>query len=143
MQLFLSNHQHIKKEVQKQCIEVKNEFIIMSFLPIFINGLILDNALILRLAFLIVPSKCSLKLSLLSTVIHNSFPQLLFLRTNMPRYILIFTNNQMTFILVYLHLVICKQSETVSSLLITSSIVSAETQGVCTTSKISVTHHVK
>ena len=45
----------------------------MRPLLMIIIGVILDNALILRLAFLIIPSKCSLKLTLLSTLIPNSF----------------------------------------------------------------------
>ena len=45
----------------------------MCFLFIFMNGDISDNALILRLTFLIIGPKCSWKLSLLSTLIPNSF----------------------------------------------------------------------
>ena len=45
----------------------------MRLLLMIINGVILDNVLILRLAFLIIPSKCALKLALLSTLITNSF----------------------------------------------------------------------
>ena len=50
----------------------------MHLLLMFMNGVILDNALILRLAFLIISPKCLLKLSLLSTLIPNSFSQLVF-----------------------------------------------------------------
>ena len=42
------------------------------------KGKILDKALTLRLAFLIIPSRCSLKLSLLSTLMPSSFSQVLF-----------------------------------------------------------------
>ena len=45
----------------------------MRLLLMLMIGVILGNALILRLAFLAIPSKCSLKLSLLSTLIPNSF----------------------------------------------------------------------
>ena len=45
----------------------------MRLLLLLMNGVILDNTLVLRLAFLIIPSKCSLKLSLLPTLIPNSF----------------------------------------------------------------------
>ena len=50
----------------------------MRLLLMFINGII-DNALILRLALLVIPSKRSLKLSLLSTLIPSSSSQLVFL----------------------------------------------------------------
>ena len=101
----------------------------MRLLFMFINGVILDNALILRLAFLIIPSKCSLKLSLLLTLIPNSFSQLVFLISKGPicidafSFLLMIRSHLTWFTFNWLsanHL--NKLTQTVSSLLITSSI---------------------
>ena len=104
----------------------------MHLLLMFINGVILENALTLRLAFLIIPSNCSLKLSLLSTLIHNSFLQLLFLVLkesiciDIFSFLLTITWHLSWFAFIWLsanHL--NNLTEAVSSLLITSTIVSA------------------
>ena len=52
----------------------------------FMNGVILDSALILRLALLIIPSKCSLKWSLLSNFIPDCFSQMVILISKGPIY---------------------------------------------------------
>ena len=56
----------------------------MLLLVMFMIGVILDNALILRRAFLIMPSTCSLKFNLVSTLIPNRFLQLVFLISKGP-----------------------------------------------------------
>ena len=53
--------------------EVKNEFIKNRLYIKSIKGEILDQALTLRFAFLIIPSRFLLKLSLLSTLISSNF----------------------------------------------------------------------
>ena len=53
--------------------EVKNEFIKNCLFIKSMKGKILDQALTLRFAFLIIPSRFLLKLSLLSTLISSSF----------------------------------------------------------------------
>ena len=53
--------------------EVKNEFIKNRLFIKSMKGKILDQALTLRFAFLISPSRFLLKLSLLSTLISSSF----------------------------------------------------------------------
>ena len=57
---------------------MKNEFIKKRLFVKYMNGKVLDEALTIRLAFLIIPSRYPLKLSLLSILTPSSFSQMLF-----------------------------------------------------------------
>ena len=67
----------------------------MRILSVFMNGIILENALVLRHPFLIILSKSSLKVYLLSALILIDFDNgcFQFKKDQYPLYIIIFTNN--------------------------------------------------
>ena len=58
--------------------EVKNEFIEKDLFVKSMKKKIVGKGLVLQLSFLIIPSRCSMKLSLLSILTPSSFSQALF-----------------------------------------------------------------
>ena len=82
-------HIHIKGQQLKYYL--KNEFISMCLLFIFIKGAILANALIFLSAFLDISQTWQSNVSLLSIMTSNNFSQPLFSIENSPIFIFVFS----------------------------------------------------